>query len=189
MSFPDKPHKLLTPVRTSALKLPLADHQSPAVICMDVMEHIPAEHRRAVADELVRVTAGLLVIGFPSGAPATRQDAELADRYEQRHGQPYHYLLEHVANGLPDVAEVRTWLDEACHVRGRSYSIEVVDNGSLWLRRRIMNRWVEDRPLDRALIVLAVWAHPLLSRAHRGTCYRKLIVVQFADDLQDTQPE
>jgi SAM-dependent methyltransferase len=98
----------LVPRTGSATALPLPDGSFDAVLCVDVLEHIPSADRPVVLSELLRVAApgGRIVVTFPSGPAAERLDAWLASAYAARHHTPHPWASEHLDLGLPDGREV-----------------------------------------------------------------------------------
>jgi len=92
----------------SVTAIPLPDGSFDAVLCVEMLEHIPAEERPRAIEELVRVLApgGRLILTFPSGAAALALDHWLADAYAARHGKPHPWATEHLALGVPDADEI-----------------------------------------------------------------------------------
>ena len=92
----------------SVTAIPLPDGSFDAVLCVEMLEHIPAEERPRAIEELVRVLApgGRLILTFPSGAAALALDHWLADAYAARHGKPHPWATEHLALGVPDADEM-----------------------------------------------------------------------------------
>ena len=98
--------------------LPFPDRAFDVAVSSDVFEHIPAEQRSAWAEELRRVTRLGQVHTMPcdddtghwaSGAT----DRDLAAWYRDRFGTEERWTVEHIANGVPTVRELRSIFDGA----------------------------------------------------------------------------
>jgi SAM-dependent methyltransferase len=90
-------------VRYEGAELPFADGSFDAVTSIDVLEHLPADARRAHVEELVRVARSRVVLCCPLGTPAhVEAERELAARY------PHPFLEQHLAYGLPAEDELRS---------------------------------------------------------------------------------
>ena len=132
--------------------LPFPDGRFDAVVSSDTLEHIPAADRNAFLGELLRVSAGPVLIGAPFADPAVRQAEDLLDRLIiASHGQRYPFLEEHRRHGLPELAATQGFLAD----RGRA--VLILPNGYLsrWLGALSVFflfqwRW-QDEPLSRAL--------------------------------------
>ncbi len=103
MFAPAHDFDLLDPATTggSGLRIPAADGSYDAVVCVDVIEHIPAGERSQLLAELARVSGGICLINFPNRAtmPAQKLVLSLTD-------DPF--IREHVELDLPE----KTWVIE-----------------------------------------------------------------------------
>lgn len=100
-------------VRGSAAALPFPDNAFPVVSCCDVLEHIPAESRRGVLDELLRVASRAVVLAGPFDDPGVAEAEKLvADFYQALWHVEHPWLSEHLELGLPGVDEVTGWAAE-----------------------------------------------------------------------------
>ena len=92
----------------SVTAIPMPDASFDAVLCLDMLEHVPAGDRPQAIAELTRVLApgGRLMLTFPSGPAAEKLDRWLADAYAARHGKPHPWAAEHLELGLPDANEI-----------------------------------------------------------------------------------
>jgi hypothetical protein len=100
-----------------ARDLPFADRDFDVTVALDLLEHIPAEDRGKVLDELARVTRRRLIVGCPCGADALAADCGLARSYSQRGQDPPAWLREHLETGFPDVGELRSGLERFGRLR------------------------------------------------------------------------
>ena len=103
-------------VRASGLRLPFRDGAFDLVCSLDTLEHIPAGHRQALLEELLRVTHGGLYVAFPFDSASNRWAESLLVEYTNvlLH-DPVPALLEHRQLGLPDRQLVSNWLAKRCH--------------------------------------------------------------------------
>jgi len=94
--------------------LPLADSSFEAVTSLDVIEHLPREHRAAHVGELARVARGRVVLATPLGGEQhTAAERELAAWYESTTGEAHLRLAQHLAYGLPTGEELLALADAA----------------------------------------------------------------------------
>jgi hypothetical protein len=131
-SGPDWPQ--MTKVIATGKSLPFRNKSFDIVICTDTLEHIPPHLRQRVTAELLRVTRNDLILAFPAGNLAAKQDRQLDRLYRRRFGQPFPFLTEHIRYGLPDTNQVKTWLKPA--------RITTFSAHNLKLRRWFMSGWM-----------------------------------------------
>jgi SAM-dependent methyltransferase len=166
-------------VAADASALPFADDAFAAGVCMDTLEHIPANRREAVCAELVRTVtdAGVAVVAFPSGDAATRAEQAVRKAHRRYTGGTIRWLEEHDAEGLPDPAGLAAALSRVVNDRRRvrrSRNANVFVWRAMW--RVLACGWPgRGNALFQALLRFMT---PVLSRAHFGTCYRSVIWVE-----------
>jgi SAM-dependent methyltransferase len=172
----------LTRLQGDGAHLPLADRSAGAAVAVDTMEHIAPTARRAVVDEMLRVTApgGRVILMGPTGP-----DAAAGDRFVHTRlcslgvgGEVIGWLEEHFENGLPTVEELKMLLS---HERVERLTVRGYFNLRLW---RVMHRAAMGdlpRPPREDLIHHLLWAPfaALARRLHRPPCYRCLVVAQL----------
>jgi ubiquinone/menaquinone biosynthesis C-methylase UbiE len=91
----------MAPVSGSACDLPFKSATFDLVVCLDMLEHIPAPLRQQAVVELERVTRGTLILGFPQGRRWARWEERTAVWYQWT-GRPVpEWLAEHFSLGLP----------------------------------------------------------------------------------------
>jgi SAM-dependent methyltransferase len=163
-------------------RLPLADRSAGAAVAVDTLEHIAPAARRAVVDEMLRVTAsgGRVIIMGPTGPDAAAGDRFVHARLRSLGvgDDVIGWLEEHFVNGLPTVEELAELL---AHDRVERVTVSGYFNLGLW---RVMHRAaMGDLPrLPREhLIHHLLWAPfaELARRLHRPPYYRCLVVAQL----------
>lgn len=88
--------------------IPARDREFDYVVALDVMEHVPADHRRSWLEEASRVCSHALVLTAPNGHLEVERAEALVDAGHQRQNHaPHPFLLEHGAHGLPREQDVR----------------------------------------------------------------------------------
>ena len=94
--------------------LPFEDGAFDAIVCMDVLEHIPAAQHDLYLAEMARVAGKLIVLAFPHDAANVKEGEKLLDRgYLTLWGARCEFLVEHEEFGLPRHASVASRLERA----------------------------------------------------------------------------
>ncbi len=98
-----------------ATALPVADGSFDAVLCLEVLEHLPGDEREPALREMLRALrpGGRLIVTFPADETALELDRWLDSAYRARHGEPHPWVAEHLAAGLPRSGDVRAALERA----------------------------------------------------------------------------
>ena len=161
----------------SVTAIPVPDASFDAVLCLDMLEHVPPEDRPRAVAELVRVLAsgGRLVLTFPSGPAAQNLDRWLAEAYADRHGKPHPWAAEHLDLGLPDAREIAAL--------ARATGAHVTLHANVWAPawRFLHGTYTVGRglpftwPLFRRPVVAVVYQ--VLARLNRAPAYRAIVVV------------
>ncbi|MEY2399808.1 MAG: hypothetical protein QOJ00_2982 [Actinomycetota bacterium] len=98
----------------SGFELPFVDASFDLVCTHDVLEHIPAPRRTEFIAELLRVSAGPVVLVAPFADERSVRVEHLINSYfVAKLGQPLAPLEEHSGFGLPDPAAIVGWLEQA----------------------------------------------------------------------------
>ena len=178
----------------SGFSLPFADGAFDIVGCHDVYEHLPVEGREVFVSELVRVSAGPVVLVAPFADPRTAAcEAMVNAYYVSRTGATLEPLDEHFAGGLPPLAELESFLDALGverHVHGDGWLFH-------WLPLMLMKAHMVaggmaalDRAIDTACNQL------LRERDARLPGYRRAVVIRpqggpvappWAEDATDVE--
>jgi hypothetical protein len=171
--FPDDPIPQLIPV-VSKGPLPFRDKTFDLVISLDTLEHLPREHRQAFCTELIRTATGGVIIGFPEGTAAAKQDATLEAYYVKEHGTTHPYFVEHRNYGVPKGEEVSAYFLRAREELHREFRVHRTKNVNIRLRGLFMRLiWHHSRFAHRVYFLLTA-----LSRwdwlFHVGQCYRSI---------------
>ncbi len=98
--------------------LPFDDGTFDVVVSLDTAEHVPREQRHAWIKSFFRVARRTVVLCAPLGTEFQHSvDQQLNELYRELFGKDHHYLSEHIACGMPDLDEIRAWVD------GRPYRL------------------------------------------------------------------
>ncbi|MBI3769306.1 MAG: methyltransferase domain-containing protein [Deltaproteobacteria bacterium] len=161
-------HRAVAPGR-----LPFADESFDVVLCLDVLEHVAVDERRALLDELARVTRRFVLLAAPfATAGVADSDQLLFALIEARHGYAHQFLREHLAHGHPDLAgTVAYW--EAAGAR-----VVVLPNGYLpyWHAMQILNLPLAE-PVMGERYARAQAAYNQVVHDWREPAYRHLLAI------------
>nr|NJM00998.1 glycosyltransferase [Desulfobacula sp.] len=97
------------------------------VSAVDVLEHVPAEHRQAFIERASALAKSTLILGFPTSDASDAQvtDQLMNKQYQKIFGQNYSWLDEHFQFGLPSLSDVVHQLEKLgwhCQTVGHGYS-------------------------------------------------------------------
>jgi SAM-dependent methyltransferase len=162
----------------TATALPFADGSFDVVLCLEMLEHLPAADRAGALAEMLRVLrpGGRLVATFPAGATAARLDAWLNTAYRRRHGRDHPWAVEHLQQGVPEAEEIAALAAPlarrvrlARHAWAPAWRLEQLLFGVEWGYPWTRAVGLHTTPTARLLF-------RLLRRANRGDCYRAILV-------------
>jgi len=167
-------------VRASAAALPFRDRSFEAVVCLDLLEHVPEGERHQVLTELLRVAGLHLVLGFPSGSEARRAEQALDRLHRRKTGSSHPWLREHLSLGLPEAPAVTADLRRLASLLGREARICESKNVNLrlWFFLYFLYLAGGNRTrqfIGRTLLVLI----PVLRHCNFGTTYRRIFFVRL----------
>lgn len=118
-------NKNLEIIEGSIMALPFADNAIDYVLCVDVMEHLPAELRAGAIGELVRIARKKVIISCPCHDWATAGELELKQMFEKTGIDVPDWLQEHLDFGLPLVQEILR------PIAATGYEFEVAGNETM----------------------------------------------------------
>jgi hypothetical protein len=174
--FPESTNPNLIPV-IAQNPLPFRDRTFDVVLSLDTLEHVPRESRQNFVTEMLRLSRGYLLVGFPQGERSVHHDTEMEAYYTRTMGDPHEYFVDHRTYGIPREVEFAMYLEHATRQIGRHVSWRAERNASVALRRLYLRLlWHPARGVQRiysAITPLARW-----DRLFRlGVCYRHIYFV------------
>lgn len=174
------------PLIASAACLPVRSNSIDALVCMDTLEHLTIESRRATVQEVLRVLrpGGLAWIGFPCGKAAEQFDRELYESRRERGAPVPIWLQEHMANPFPTIEEFLHLCEEASHALSIMCRVDHRKHGNLWLQGKYIPLLLDARAHGinlwlRALLRMMV---PVLQLVNVGNCYREIFQLERLAD-------
>ncbi len=180
IAFDPPQSKHLIPLTGSVLAIPLPSNYADVVVNSDMLEHIPSAKRQQAVNELFRITKKCIIIGVPIGKDSAAQDKELDTAYRKIHHQLHPFLAEHVTNGLPEIDDVKKYIDHAAKKYQRQYQVSIQPNQNLQLRRWLMQGWVSKNLFVniffRKLLLIAI---PFMRHFNQPPVYRQLFIIRF----------
>lgn len=180
--FSGKSHPLLKEVKGDALSLPFAGKSFDFVISVDVLEHLKSQDRQHALAEWLRVTKKKLILLFPEGEKAEKQDRELFTRFKSKKclDRAEVFFQEHLANGLPRIENVKTILEGVLKEKKRHGKIAVSDNLNLVCRWFLMTGWMTNNFfVDLFFRKIMLFFIPVLRLFNQPPVYRKMVVVDL----------
>jgi len=174
LSFDRPVDSMMVPLIGDASRLPFCDGSFDLVLCIDVLQDVPAALIPGVCAEMARVTRGKLVITTPCGADAEASDSASEAWCRRRGMPPPSWLEQHVRTGLPRADVIRSALASSGVVR-EACATSVAWNERLFrlefaLRR--LHAMTVLQPLLRA------WGRRAPSELEgSGPCYRRRFVL------------
>jgi O-antigen/teichoic acid export membrane protein len=174
-----RPLPPMVPVMATGTQLPFKNRSFDAVILSDVLEHIPPGDRAAVIEESLRVTRGVAIFGFPSGAEAQAADRQLAQAYDRKRRDRPSWLQEHLQYSYPT--------EELFANLENEWAVSLFGNASAgfhyWTMRQEMRRpWAYLFIILLALLPRSM--ERLLRRADREPYYRKIVVLRRRAEIE-----
>ena len=182
-------HPLLTPLVSSGAALPLAAGTMDAVLCLDVLEHLPPAARRGVLAEMMRVLAddGLLAVAAPCGAATRRAEEQLAAEFQQRTGRMHPKLGEHLEHPVLSCEELRLLVQETAQTRFDRFRLWIAPNTNLRAWRALHRLSDLGRPLPGVTHIHRLLFQPiyplLAQRLHAEPTYRQVVFVAGSETL------
>jgi glycosyltransferase involved in cell wall biosynthesis len=146
------------------------------VTAVDVLEHVPGEHRQAFLSRLSSLSRQTLVLGFPTAdtSEACAVDDELNRRYRAVFDHDYSWLDEHLKFGLPTLTETVEQLEAL------GWHCKTIGHGHApWLKELLgFTICVWDVPAVQSVVeqISEDWNHNLYTKDFRPPFYRQFVV-------------
>lgn len=173
--------QLLTKIKGSAESLPFRKNSYDAVICVDVLEHLPPQNRQKAIYEILRVAQKLAVIVVPVGNLSQNQDKELEILWRKLFNEPNQFLAEHVKYGLPEQEQVLVYIDKCRRLLKKNAQVKSLPLLNLQVRQLLMRTWITKNKFFYYLYLKGyLLLLPLLRLANFGNCYRRIFVIELA---------
>jgi SAM-dependent methyltransferase len=167
-------------IQADGSQIPLEDESFPAVVAVDVLEHVSPTTRATIVREMIRITRprGRVILMGPTGRAAAEGDEKVLARLRAKgaSGGSERWFSEHAANGLPTRDELAALLR---HSRVTSVTSQGFFNMSLWYVMHLAALGVIPRTGPLHPFVWAPFA-AVATRAHLGNCYRQLVIADIA---------
>ncbi len=140
---------LCRPVTGSALALPMASGTFDVVVCMDVLEHVAAEERQRLVEQIFRIAKphGWVFIGAPCGLEVRQAEEEANALFRARTGRDHPWLVEHLRNAPLSREELGRWIACAAEEYMGNFTLDAFPNLSLALWKRL-HQWMWSVPLS-----------------------------------------
>jgi hypothetical protein len=129
--FSSETNRLVKPIIASAMELPFQDGAFDFVICVDMLEHIPAEERKNAITEFFRLARGEVIVGVPCSQLSSRYEKSLNDIHMEYLHRENPFLREHMEFGLPDAYEMKALISNCASAAWPDYGIRILQNVNL----------------------------------------------------------
>jgi SAM-dependent methyltransferase len=170
---------LVTPIIAKGQALPFQFGAFDTTVCMDTLEHIERSDRNRFLQELIRVTKRRVYIGCPMGFQSEREDHALQEYYRTQKGEPFPFLDEHIANGLPRLESVLAEMEGIAKDCGRPIRLRCEPNLNVWVHRMLLCLWMRTDRVSYIVHRLAIVLVHVRGWLNAGSCYRQIIVAEF----------
>ncbi|MDI1276631.1 glycosyltransferase [Methylobacter sp.] len=146
------------------------------VTAVDVLEHVPPEHRQAFLERLSSLGKNTLILGFPTSDSSDALDTDKAidDQYRAIFGHDYSWLEEHYRFGLPALSDTVDKLQKL------GWHCQTVGHGhSPWLKELlgfVICTWEIPSLKEVVLDISEQFNRKLYSYDYRAPYYRQFII-------------
>jgi SAM-dependent methyltransferase len=168
----------ITPVYAHGSMLPFKDSTFDVVVCLDTLEHVEMDKRRALLSELIRVSHKHIIVGFPYGEDAKRIDMRLYRFYVKHKLEIPQWLAEHAVSSYPNddiISEDRSFR-----------VVKLIKNENLWLHLLMMkseNYAIASKMLAKASHFMSNFCGWVMDITSIGKPYRKIYILEKLDTL------
>lgn len=155
--------------------LPFPDDAFDAVVCLDVLEHVPPASREPFLKEMARTAGDWVIVIGPFDDPGVEQSEVAVDAASRRYlGKPNPWLSEHREHGLPS----REACEEILLHAGKGITTLGVGNLATWTLLMTLAPLLESIPrtLETAGLIDRWTAAHLVRTERSDACYRHALV-------------
>jgi len=171
-------------VRGDGTCLPFKDNVFDVVVSSDVFEHVPEHLREVFTENLVRVSAGFVILGAPFFTEKNALAENILFEYVKKvlHADQ-EQLKEHIENRLPDQERLEALLKS----RGLDYTVLSSGNLENWLTMMMVKHYLMSIPGTEEMHVMLDRFYNMSSYQsdHVGEGYRKIFVIATGGELAD----
>ena len=160
-------------IKGDTAQIPFKDNSFDVVISMDMMEHIKPHVRKKSVQEMLRVTKKYLIIGFPTGRCAHKQDVYVVNLTKKIFGKEDPFAKEHLDFPLPMEKEFLDFL-----VKKYIRSVKRINNFPIRLRYIVL--WLlfnNQKWKQRTYFILNIFARAI-SKVQSDKSYRKIFFIE-----------
>lgn len=168
-------------ILASGTQLPFSNASTDFVISTDMLEHVPANQRLLVINEMFRIVKpeGLVYIAVPVGEQSSQADRRVNAAFHSRKGKPHPMLRDHIAHGLPSRGELIRQVRAEAKKLGWSVAVEENTPISLWEWNLMwfgVERWVPGLRHFQRMILQPLY--PALRRIKSADNYRIVLIAK-----------
>ncbi|MEP6959482.1 MAG: hypothetical protein ABI980_12195 [Nitrospirota bacterium] len=99
--------------------------------------------------------------------------------YRAQNGEPFPFLDEYIANGLPKLETVLAEMEGIAKDSGRPIRLHCEPNLNVWVHRMLLRLWTWTDWFSYVLHRLAIALVYVRRWLNTGPCYRQIIVAEF----------
>lgn len=161
-------------IRADATAMPFGDGGFDVVVALDVFEHVPPWQREVFVRELARVARKGVLLAAPFDTPGVREVEQSANAfYRTLHGVEHPWLIEHLGNGLPELAATEEKFANC------GFAVEAFGHGRAFLWLALMQANIAGGACPELAEQVAeldrIYAHDLYSSDTGRPCYRHFL--------------
>jgi SAM-dependent methyltransferase len=169
-------------VHGSILSLPFPDRSFSIGASVDVLEHLPADLRRAAVKEVVRTARDAVIVTFPSGKPAREADERFAKRLRDLDSPMPDWLDEHLRDEYPEAARVVEWISDEAIKNGKKAIVSTHFSENLAVAEFLRSRATNSKYLYLLSNFACGALLPFMPKPSEQNAYRAIIFAEFSND-------